>query len=356
MDFKGPQMATALIILAAGNGTRMNSDLPKVLHRLGGVPLLAHGLALGREIGVERQIVVTGFGGKEVADAAHIFEPDAEIVVQEEQLGTGHATDQARGALADFDGDVIVLLGDTPFVQPETLRKILDMRRAGNDVVVLGFRAENPARYGRLITDDAGYLTAIVEAKDASVEQAAIDLCNSGAICADRRRLFDLIAAIDDKNASGEYYLTDIVAVANAEGASCGVVIAEERETMGIDSRAGLARAEALFQTRRRDEALANGVALSAPETVYFAQDTHLGRDVIVGPNVVFGPGVTVETGAEIRAFCHLEGCHVSAGATIGPFTRLRPGAEIGEDCHIGNFVEIKNAGVAPGAKINHLS
>ena len=349
-------MATALIILAAGNGTRMNSDLPKVLHRLGGVPLLAHGLALGREIEAARQIVVTGFGANAVAEAAHQFEPEAEIVFQEQQLGTGHAANQAREALADFDGDVIVLLGDTPFVQPETLREILKMRQAGNEVVVLGFRTETPARYGRLITSDAGHLTAIVEAKDATAEQAAIDLCNSGVICADRRRLFDLIAAIDDKNASGEFYLTDIVAVANAQGATCGVVIAEESETMGIDSRAGLARAEALFQARRREQALANGVTLSAPETVQFAQDTYLGRDVIVGANVVFGPGVTVETGAEIRAFCHLEGCHVSAGAIIGPFARLRPGAEISEDAHIGNFVEIKNAILGPGAKANHLS
>lgn len=349
-------MPTALIILAAGKGTRMNSDLPKVLHSLAGAPLLAHAMRSGAPLEPERVVIVAGHGADKVRASALAFNPDASIALQTEQLGTGHAADQARDQLADFDGDVIVLYGDTPFISPDTLEAMLAAKAEGHAVVVLGFQADDPARYGRLMVDAENRLQAIVEARDATPEQLAVTFCNSGVICADRAQLFDLISKTGNDNASGEYYLTEIVALANDAGLSCATVACDEAETLGIDSREGLARAEAAFQARARIEAVENGATLLAPESVYFAYDTAIGRDVVIGANVVFGPDVTVETGARIQPFCHLEGCHISRDATIGPFARLRPGAEISENAHIGNFVEIKNALVDEGAKINHLS
>jgi len=349
-------MALALIILAAGKGTRMNSDLPKVLHRLAGVPLLAHAVGLGRAVDADKIVAVAGYGADLVRDEAEKLGEGVEIVLQDQQLGTGHAAGCAAQLLADFDGDAIVLLGDNPFIRPETIAEVLAARARGADVVVVGFEASNPAKYGRLIRSDTGALKAIVEAKDANAAERAVSLCNSGIICAKSSLLFDLIGEIGNDNASGEYYLTDVVGLANARGLTAGVVICDEDETIGVDSREGLARAERMFQDRARAQALENGVTLSAPETVFFALDTMIGRDVIIGANVVFGPGVTVENGAEIRAFCHLEGCHISQGALIGPFARLRPGAEISADAHIGNFVEVKNSTVERGAKVNHLS
>jgi bifunctional UDP-N-acetylglucosamine pyrophosphorylase/glucosamine-1-phosphate N-acetyltransferase len=349
-------MALALIILAAGKGTRMNSDLPKVLHRLAGVPLLAHAVGLGRAVDADKIVAMAGYGADLVRDEAEKLGEGVEIVLQDQQLGTGHAAGCAAQLLADFDGDAIVLLGDNPFIRPETIAEVLAARARGADVVVVGFEASNPAKYGRLIRSDTGALKAIVEAKDANAAERAVSLCNSGIICAKSSLLFDLIGEIGNDNASGEYYLTDVVGLANARGLTAGVVICDEDETIGVDSRGGLARAERMFQDRARAQALENGVTLSAPETVFFALDTMIGRDVIIGANVVFGPGVTVENGAEIRAFCHLEGCHISQGALIGPFARLRPGAEISADAHIGNFVEVKNSTVERGAKVNHLS
>ena len=347
-------MPTALIILAAGQGTRMNSDLPKVLHPLGGVPLFAHALAAGSALEPERRILVTGHGGEAVAKAARALDPDIEIVEQTEQLGTGHAVLQASDTLKDFDGDVVVLYGDTPFIRPETLAAMAEAR-AQFDVVVLGFEAEDPARYGRLVMDGER-LQKIVEFKDASADERPITFCNSGIKMASAETLFKLLDGIENDNAAAEFYLTDIVGLANARGLTATAVACDEGETLGINTRAELAAAEAAFQARARMEALENGIMLIAPETVFFAQDTHLGRDVVVEPNVVFGPGVTVETGARIRAFSHLEGAHVGSGAIVGPYARLRPGAEIANDAHIGNFVEIKNAEIGEGAKVNHLS
>ncbi|NNU81096.1 bifunctional UDP-N-acetylglucosamine diphosphorylase/glucosamine-1-phosphate N-acetyltransferase GlmU [Halovulum dunhuangense] len=349
-------MSTAIILLAAGQGTRMNSDLPKVLHRLAGAPLLHHAMRSGAALGAERMVVVTGHGSEAVRKAAQAQDEDAVCVVQEEQLGTAHAVAQARDALAGFEGDAIVLYGDTPFVRPETLEAMQEARASGAAVVVLGFVAGDPAGYGRLILDAGGALQAIVEHKDATEAQQAIRLCNSGVVCADAATLFDLVAAVGNANAKGEYYLTDIVGLARARDLTCAVVTCDEAETMGVNSRQDLARAEAVFQARARAEALENGVTLTAPETVFFAFDTVVGRDVTIAPFVTFGPDVTVESGAEIRAFCHLEGCHISEGAQIGPYARLRPGAEIGEDARIGNFVEVKAAQVGRGAKVNHLS
>jgi len=344
----------SLVVLAAGMGTRMNSELPKVLHRLAGAPLLHHALKSGAPLSPGRTVVVAGHGADLVAKAARDWDDTIEVVLQTEQLGTGHAVDQARAALADTTGDVIVLYGDTPFIRPETLETMIAARTRA-DVVVLGFSAANPGRYGRLVT--AGEtLERIVEYKDASPEERAITLCNSGVICADRAVLFDLISAITNQNASGEYYLTDIVGLARARGLSATAVTCDEAETLGINSRAELAQAEAAFQARARSEAQDNGVTLVAPDTVHFAHDTLLGRDAVIEQFVVFGPGVSVESGAMIRAFSHLEGCHVGQGAVVGPYARLRPGAELGDDAHVGNFVEIKNAILGTGAKANHLT
>lgn len=348
-------MSTALVLLAAGQGSRMESDLPKVLHKLAGAPLLAHAMRAGQPLEPQRVIVVAGHGADQVRKAALDFDDSVEIVLQSEQLGTSHAVDQARAALADFDGAVIVLYGDTPFIRPETLQAMLDKRAEGNAVVVLGFEAANPGRYGRLIVKD-GTLREIVEAKEATPAQLAVTLCNSGVICADRAVLFDLIADVSNKNASGEFYLTDIIGLANKANMRCSTVTCDEAETLGINTRAELAGAEAAFQIRARCEALENGATLTAPDTVWLAYDTLIGRDAVIGPNVVFGPGVTIESGAEIKAFSHLEGCHVSQGAVVGPYARLRPGAEIGDNARIGNFVEIKASFVGEGAKVNHLS
>lgn len=347
-------MPLSLVVLAAGLGSRMNSDLPKVLHPLAGAPLLAHALRAGAALGPERVAVVTGHGAEAVARAARTHEPEALIAHQAEQKGTAHAVAQARDALRGFQGDVLVLYGDTPFVRPETLEAMLAARE-GHAVVVLGFQAADPGRYGRLVMD-GGQLERIVEFKDATPAERAIGLCNSGVIAADAALLFELIGEVGNDNASGEYYLTDIVGLARGRGLSVGVVRCDESETLGINTRAELAAAEAAFQARARAEALDDGVTLIGPETIFFAFDTVIGRDAVVGPNVVFGPGVTIETGAEIRAFCHLEGCHVSRGAQVGPFARLRPGAELAEDARIGNFVEIKAALIGEGAKVNHLS
>ena len=347
-------MPVSLIVLAAGMGTRMNSDLPKVLHKVAAAPLLHHALQAGASLSPDKVVVVTGHGAEEVARAARGYDEAIETVLQEPQLGTAHAVAQAAPLLADAPGEAIVLYGDTPFIRPETLQAMLEAR-ARHGVVVLGFHAQDPGRYGRLLT--AGdELRAIREFKDATDEERAITLCNSGVICAETRTLFSLVAEVGNDNASGEYYLTDIVELARKRGLSAGVVICDETETMGINTRAELARAEAAFQARARAEALDNGVTLTAPETVFFALDTVIGRDAIIGPNVLFGPGVTIESGAEIKGFCHLEGCHVSRGADVGPFARLRPGAELAEDVHVGNFVEIKNAILDEGVKVGHLT
>jgi bifunctional UDP-N-acetylglucosamine pyrophosphorylase/glucosamine-1-phosphate N-acetyltransferase len=344
----------ALAVLAAGMGTRMNSELPKVLHKLAGAPLLHHALKSGAPLAPTKTVVVAGHGAELVTKAAKAWDETIEVVLQAEQKGTGHAVDQARAALADFEGDVIVLYGDTPFIRPETLEAMVEARRTA-DVVVLGFEAKDPGRYGRLVMQGQS-LERIVEFKDASPEERAIKLCNSGVICANRETLFDLISAIDNKNASGEYYLTDIVGLANAKGLKATAVTCDESETLGINSRAELAMAEAAYQSRARSEAQENGVTLISPETVHFAHDTLLGRDAIIEQFVVFGPGVTVESDAVIRAFSHLEGCHVGQGAIVGPYARLRPGAELGDEAHVGNFVEIKNAILGTGAKANHLT
>ena len=347
-------MSNSVIILAAGKGTRMESDLPKVLHHLAGAPMLLHVMKSSATLEPERLVIIAGHGADAVGAVARDYSETAQVVLQSEQLGTGHAVSQAKSALADCTGDVIVLYGDTPFVRPETLQALLAARKTA-DIVVLGFQAANAGRYGRLVMQGSA-VSRIVEYKDASEQERAITFCNSGVICAKADVLFSLLEAVGNDNASKEYYLTDIVQLANDRNLSVTAVHCDEAETMGINSRAELAQAEASFQSRTRMEMMALGVSLTAPETVYFAYDTVLGRDSQVEPNVVFGPGVTVENGARIRAFSHLEGCHISSGAVVGPYARLRPGTELAENVRIGNFVEIKNARIEDGAKVNHLS
>jgi bifunctional UDP-N-acetylglucosamine pyrophosphorylase/glucosamine-1-phosphate N-acetyltransferase len=305
----------------------MESDLPKVLHHLAGAPMLLHVMKSSATLEAEQLVIIAGHGADAVGAVARDYSETAQVVLQSEQLGTGHAVSQAKSALADCTGDVIVLYGDTPFVRPETLQALLAARKTA-DIVVLGFQAANAGRYGRLVMQGAA-VSRIVEYKDASEQERAITFCNSGVICAKADVLFSLLEAVGNDNASKEYYLTDIVQLANDRNLSVAAVHCDEAETMGINSRAELAQAEASFQSNTRMEMMALGVSLTAPETVYFAYHTVLGRDSQVEPNVVFGPGVTVENGARIRAFSHLEGCHISSGAVVGPYARLRPGTEL---------------------------
>ncbi|WP_406645147.1 bifunctional UDP-N-acetylglucosamine diphosphorylase/glucosamine-1-phosphate N-acetyltransferase GlmU [Aliisedimentitalea scapharcae] len=347
-------MSTALVILAAGKGTRMNSDLPKVLHPIAQAPMLAHALRAGAALDPERVVVVAGHGADAVTRMVNDLDETVQVVLQTEQLGTAHAVDQARDALDGFTGDIVVLYGDTPFISADTLERMIAARQKA-ELVILGFEAADPARYGRLVMDGDS-LERIVEFKDASDTERAISFCNSGLLACDAQVLFSLISKVGNQNASGEYYLTDVVELARTQGRAVTAVACDESETLGVNSRADLARADAVFQARARAELLDLGVTLMAPETVYLAYDTVIGRDTVIEPNVVFGPDVTVETGTTIRAFSHLEGCHVSRGAVVGPYARLRPGTELAENAKIGNFVEIKNAEIAAGAKVNHLS
>ncbi|MCA8882362.1 MAG: bifunctional UDP-N-acetylglucosamine diphosphorylase/glucosamine-1-phosphate N-acetyltransferase GlmU [Rhodobacteraceae bacterium] len=346
---------TAFVILAAGKGSRMVSDLPKVLHPVGAMPLLAHALRTARSLDPSRLVVVAGHGAAAVEAAAAKWAPDAICVRQDEQLGTAHAVDQARDAMAGFGGDVAVLYGDTPFIRPETLGQMAAARQTGADVVVLGFETPDPGRYGRLIVEN-GRLERIVEFKDATETERAVTLCNSGVVMAPAPLLFDLIAEVGNDNAAGEYYLTDIVGLANHRGLTCQAVACDPVETLGINTRAELAAAEAVFQARRRTDMLDAGVTLVAPDTVFFAADTEIGRDTVIEPNVVFGPGVRLAPGVTVRAFSHLEGAQVASGAVIGPYARLRPGADLAADTRVGNFVEVKNARLDQGVKVNHLS
>ncbi|MBI4184043.1 MAG: bifunctional UDP-N-acetylglucosamine diphosphorylase/glucosamine-1-phosphate N-acetyltransferase GlmU [Proteobacteria bacterium] len=349
-----PEGDTAAVILAAGMGTRMRSAVPKVLHPLAGRPMIRHLIAALEELGLARIVVVVGPGMEAVAEAAA---PHA-TALQAERLGTAHALMAAREALGEGFADVLVLFGDTPLVTPETLRRLLAARRARPRpaLVVLGMRPEHPNEYGRLVTDRRGALTRIVEARDASARERRIGLCNSGAMAVDGARLFDLLVHIGNDNAKGEYYLTDLVAVARARGLRAAAIEGDAGELMGINGRADLAAAEAIVQARLRRAAMEGGASLADPQSVFLSFDTRLGRDVTVGPNVVFGPGVSVGEGATIHAFSHLAGAVVAPGAVVGPYARLRPGARIGAGTHIGNFVEIKNAEVEAGAKVNHLT
>ena len=346
----------AAIILAAGQGTRMKSSLPKVLHKIGGRAMLDWSIDLARKVGCTKIITVISPDKPDLKDHVEATLGPNSSAIQDPPLGTGHAVRSAEKALAGFVGDVIVLYGDTPLIPASAVEALFDALEGGAAVGVLGFHAANPGAYGRLVTSGDGDLEAIVEAKDATPEQLAIDYCNSGVMAVRAERLFRLLSRVTNNNQKGEYYLTDVVELARKEGSTCRTVTCDEKDVQGVNSRTELAKAEASFQAGRRAELMVDGVTLIAPETVYFAHDTIIENDVIIEPNVVFGPGVHVRSGATIRAFSHLEGANVEEGAEIGPYARLRPGAFIGEGAKIGNFVEVKKTRVGPGAKANHLS
>jgi len=345
----------AIIVLAAGKGTRMKSELHKVLHPIAGRPMLEHLLASAAELMPERQVVVVGSGREQLERQLN---GRATIAVQEPQLGTGHAVQQGEAALAGFSGDVLILYGDVPFVSRDTMRAMLDRLHAPDmpAVVVLGFEPADTLQYGRIIAKD-GLIDKMVEHKDASEAERACTLCNSGLMAVRADELFGLLARVGNTNAQGEYYLVDIVNIANADGRSCAVVVTDDAdEVAGINSRSELAEAEARWQARRRARAMADGATLIAPDTVWFSWDTVIGRDVLIEPNVFFGPGVIVADNVTIHAFSHLEGATLETGTEIGPYARLRPGAVLKAKAKVGNFVELKNAVMGPGAKANHLS
>jgi bifunctional UDP-N-acetylglucosamine pyrophosphorylase/glucosamine-1-phosphate N-acetyltransferase len=344
--------ARAAIILAAGQGTRMKSAKAKVMHAVAGRPILGHVIAAVRAAGVSRIVVVTAPGADDVR--AYAAGEGAESVIQNEQLGTGHAAACAASALGDFDGTLVVTYGDMPLVTAETFEQSFAARKKVG-MAIVAFRSPSQV-YGRVIVDRDGMLARIVEFKDANKSERQVDLCNAGIMAADAKSFFRWAAALKNENAQREYYLTDVPTLAKAERVACAVVEAREADMMGVNSRAELAAAERAMQERLRARALDAGVGMIAPETVFLSYDTVLEADVQIGPYVVFAPGVTVKSGAEIKAFSHLEGADVGARALIGPHARLRPGAIIEADVHIGNFVEVKKARIEKGAKANHLA
>ncbi len=342
----------AIVILAAGKGTRMRSDIPKVLHKIAGKSVVGHAAAAPASLSPERLVIVVGPGMEHVvADV-----PGAVAALQQERLGTAHAVLAARDALKDFNGDLMILNGDVPLIQPQTLVDLRASVSNGAAVAVLGFECTTEHAYGRLIVDGAGGLDRIVEDKDATDAEKQTNLCNSNAIVLAAEHAWSILEAIDNDNVQGEYYLPDVVKVARGRGLACTYAVAPEDEVHGINSRVELARAERLLQARLRREAMDNGATLIAPDTVFFSHDTKLGRDVVVEPHVVFGPGVDVADNVTIKAFSHLEGASIAEEATVGPYVRLRPGADVGVGAKIGNFVEVKKASIEEGAKVSHLS
>lgn len=345
----------AAVILAAGQGTRMKSDLHKVLHPIAGHPMLLHLLGSVETLGPETSVVVVGARGEQVEQA--VAGRGVTVVRQEPQLGTAHAVQQAEGALEGFGGDVLILYGDVPLVPPATMERMLD-RLHGEDApaaVVLGFRPPDPLAYGRILAE-GDVIDRMVEYKDASPAERAVTLCNSGLMAVRAMDLWGLLSRVGNDNAAREYYLPDIVMLAAADGRKSAVIEAEAWEVAGVNSRAERAIVESDWQQRRRLAAMADGATLIAPETVWFSHDTVVGRDVVIEPNVFFGPGVTIDDNVTIRAFSHIEGATIASGAEIGPYARLRPGAQIGEQAKVGNFVEVKKTKLGKGAKANHLT
>ncbi len=350
------QRRFAVVILAAGQGTRMRSDTHKVLHPIASRPLLLHLLDSVDALGADKRVVVVGKGRDQVEAA--IAGRGVDIAVQAEQKGTGHAVQQAADALAGYDGPVVILYGDTPFVETGTLRRMLDRLDGdgGPGIVVLASSPEDPLKYGRIILGEGDHIAKMVEYKDATEQERAVRLCNSGMMAVRSKDLFRWLGEVGNDNAAGEYYLPDIVNIAAAEGRAAVVIEGDPYEAAGVNSRAELAHLELEWQRRRREQALDEGATLIDPESVWFAYDTKLGRDVTVEPHVVFGPGVTIADGATIHAFSHIEGATIGAKASIGPFARIRPGTRLAEKTKVGNFVELKKAEIGEGAKVNHLS
>jgi len=350
------QRRFAVVILAAGQGTRMRSDTHKVLHPIASRPLLLHLLDRVDALGADKRVIVVGKGREQVEAA--IAGRAVATAVQAEQKGTGHAVQQAADALAGYDGPVLILYGDTPFVEAETLRRMIDRLNGdgGPGIVVLASTPPDPLKYGRIILGNGDHIAKMVEFKDATEEERAVRLCNSGMMAVRANDLFRWLDQVGNDNAAGEYYLPDIVNIAAAEGRDAVVIEGDPYETAGVNSRVELAHLELEWQRRRREQALEEGATLIDPESVWFAYDTKLGRDVTVEPHVVFGPGVRVTDGATIHAFSHIEGASVGAKASIGPFARIRSGTRLAEKTKVGNFVELKKADIAAGAKVNHLS
>lgn len=348
--------AIATIVLAAGHGTRMRSDKPKVLHEVGHLPMVGHCLRTARTLGAERVGVVIGAGGDKVKVALASLDPEARIAVQDPPQGTGDAVTAAMPVLEGFDGIVLVLYGDTPLIRVETLEKLVSEIEAGASMAVLGFEPEDPGPYGRLITDDSGALLRIVEAKEATPEELGVGLCNSGVIAVTTAALREFLPRITNDNAKGEYYLTDLVGLIGGAGGRLAFVRGEEDEVLGVNNRAELAEAERLFQERRRAELMLAGVTMLDPQTVYLAWDTKIGADCVIGQNVVFGPGVELEPGVTVKPFSHLEGAIMREGSAAGPFARLREGTDVGRNARIGNFVETKKSVLGEGVKAGHLT
>jgi bifunctional UDP-N-acetylglucosamine pyrophosphorylase/glucosamine-1-phosphate N-acetyltransferase len=355
MSFESAPRRCLAVVLAAGEGKRMCSDRPKVLHSVGGLSMLAHVLVATRDAGATAVAVVVGPARDDVAAEALSVRPDARIFVQNERRGTAHAVMAARESIAEGWDDIIIAFADTPLVKATTFGRIRTALADGRTVVALGFEATDPTGYGRFILKD-GRLVGIREDKDAGNDERLIRLCNAGLMGLSGADALELLSSIRDENSQNEFYLTDAVTEACRRDRSVGFVTAPETEVMGVNDRLQLADAEAVFQRRMRSRAMREGATLVAPETVFFSHDTRLGRDVTVEPHVVFGPGVTVYDGAVIHAFSHLEGATVSHSASVGPFARLRPGAKLGPKARIGNFVEVKNSEIEAGAKVNHLS
>ena len=341
----------AIIILAAGRGSRMKSDLHKVLHPIAGRPMLFHLIDSAQTLMPEHIVIITGSGREQVESAVAPF--GAQTALQAEQLGTGHAVRQAEELLAGFEGDVLILYGDVPLVKSATMQRMLDRLNSDDQpaTVVLGFRPGDAAAYGRVVADDSGQIIRMVEFKDADAADRAVTLCNSGLMAVRSSDLFELLSRVGNENASGEFYLPDIVMLAAADERTSAVIETESDEVAGVNSRSELAAVEAAWQTSRRNRAMAEGATLIAPDTVYFAYDTVLGRDVIVEPNVVFGPGTVVADHVLVHAFSHIEGAMIGEGAQVGPYARIRPGTELGRHAKVGNFVEIKNARLRAGGK-----
>lgn len=346
----------AAIILAAGQGTRMKSSLPKVLHKVGGRAMVDWSIDLARQAGCEDIVVVISKTSDVLRE--HIVSQLGQnaIAIQDPPLGTGHAVLAAKDRLGDFQGDLVVLYGDTPLIPVAAINTLFDSLSTGVDVGVLGFEAADPGAYGRLIVSGNGILEEIVEAKEASPQQLQVKTCNSGVMAASAGQMFELLSKVTNDNAKGEYYLTDIVSLARDAGGTAGAVYCEEDDVLGVNSKVELAEAETIFQNKRRKEFLTNGITMLDPKTVWFSFDTDIDADVEIEPNVYFAPGVKVEKGSRIRAFSHLEGAHVGENCDIGPQARLRPGAVLEEGVKIGNFVEVKKTRMGKGAKANHLS
>ncbi|MDG2474466.1 MAG: bifunctional UDP-N-acetylglucosamine diphosphorylase/glucosamine-1-phosphate N-acetyltransferase GlmU [Paracoccaceae bacterium] len=349
-------MDLTAVILAAGKGTRMKSNIPKVLHEIAGMPILGHVLNLTNDLGINSPTVVIGHEAQSVKSYVKIKQKDAICIIQEKQLGTGNALECAKDTLSKYDGNLLILYGDVPFIEKKTVLAMLEQLRLGADLAMLGFNTEDPTNYGRLIIEKNNNVSEIVEEKEATTVQKRIKTCNAGIYCGSSKLIFSFLKNITDRNNSDEFYLTDIVKVITNKGFKTKLVLSDHEETQGINSKKDLARAELYFQNKLRDKVFSSGVTLIDPKTIYFSHDTEIGKDSIIRPNVIFGPSVKIKSNVEILSFSHLEGCTIAKGSKIGPFARVRPETHIEENVKIGNFVEIKKTTLKTGAKANHLA